>query len=1425
MKNACGKLPTLFLNRLQLHSDEETTGAPKSKRSDVAGPSDETGPKRTKRDEDEDDDTGVVAWQTVGAIGAGEGRIIRGLTPSDGLTKPSAESFASVEGTSFRVVQGTIWALPEAQRKARLAYPSTAEGGDEWAKKLAKFQNIKTSDAALRINRYNPVQALPDGSTKLVADVPKSTKGSLIGMTSGYGTKVQNMKDERGNEVILEVLSLGPKWSHLGLSIGQRVKPSELAHMLNEHFQRDTRFIGFLCLRTHLWVEGKRSGLVDPSDRGPVDEDVHALLFGGRATAPPSERYDIEETRGEDGQMRRYRLPVSAATPFGPEQAKRVFDAMLAEGGKTNHDDFWNLLAQPSVSFGALKSLMQKIVRFRPGKRVSIPKPDGGAYEINARVAMLAATLLCLSTKGDGYIPDLHMTVRGATAACKRLGVVAVEDAWLIADGDTPEVDRSPSLRALFGIAMAAMRMPDYHISFEVAKEVGTLSTFLVASKSILKWNPEFTRAATRTIKVDKRNMLRSAQLLRILKSFGGDMDMLDTAAALVSDDHRIPVIEMVPDLVHPKTMPLKHLIDQHVYRGVTHQVLNLTPRTPVKPPPNTAFGPRYQTLFQNVTGFNPRLVDASGAFDDTQDPIPSVRLAQDLIAREVFASVYPKTELIDKKVYVAYATIDPAILAQAVGPLDVPMIKDEATGDKWSGMMVILGTRSREEMVVYKPARDNKPRPDIPERIKELAIASVRTKSASANGGRGYSFKSTVLPFHTHAQWTPSGWTVTSTKPGIPERVWSWQNLMSIEIPFVVCPWNEGEVWLNDDLETGIRVAAEAIQAKPLAVKTLSLEDVEGVERLETADLERCLSELLARVVAVASHQRFNPGNVLSRLLSMLDGQYLRVSVPVPGLDGGSNEKELKPEQGDWIVYRALLRLSSLVPGALQSSSPKKLSFVVNDARALKHVETVMRRLVRERDAAMMAASPADADAAAAPAAAPAPGAPNDEWLRRRGKLLRGKINPQTFEPEVDEFDRRKTLDTYQRDLVAQMIDRDASNYRTQGQYLSLEVGLGKTVIGLLYALEYLSTTPNHGIERVIWITKSDIVSTTSRELASWGQQPVYGYTELKSYQLLTLGRGTPILVLSIELLSGKKTSEALAEKLIELAKTTLFIVDEVHQYYGLSDRASRLVQAVSASPKFLAMTATPAATTRQLLAREWLKRCTNFPVTTQDDILVAGAMFISGKFDLKIVSTEEEVLVRLSEQAQQAHERAIAETGGWNRAARVVRMEIEAKMAEVAVRLAREDRATNPGGGVLVVADNSGEAASVRDKMQAMANGEFRVELREKTLNTTQPLDPNVGVIVVTSKDTTGYNLQRLGAIVTGVYAGNAAQRHQLRGRIRRLGQKRRRVKYVTVIGENSILSLLHTRHQSTDAQGATLEQMAALFVAQRGTVATNP
>jgi len=677
------------------------------------------------------------------------------------------------------------------------------------------------------------------------------------------------------------------------------------------------------------------------------------------------------------------------------------------------------------------------------------------------------------------------------------------------------------------------------------------------------------------------------------------------------------------------------------------------------------------------------------------------------------------------------------------------------------------------------------------------MAIAEARR---IASQGSGLKFRSTLMPFHTHAKWSDDvGWVVTSTKPGVDPKVWSWNDAMSISLPFVVSPFWPGDgVMLDDD--GGMRAATRAIRAARLPTKHLTDADAQDMIQVDDADLHRCLSELVEAIVGVATAQGFNPGNLLSRLLATIAAQYTAFNVPVPGLQGGANEKELKPEKGDWIVYRALLRLSSLVPGAFQSSSPKKLAFVVNDARALKHVESVLRSLVRARDvAAGLGASE------------------NAQWETRRQKLLNDAVDRDS--QPVHPFG-------FQQDLVAQMVDRDGSPNRTQGQFLSLEVGLGKTVTGMLYALEYLASTPNHGIKRIVWVTKRKIVDTTVGELKRWVQAPVVGVKKLESaaevdrFGVGDNGEDVPLTVLAVEPLSASPvTGPLFSDRLLDLAKTTFFIVDEVHLYYNLSDWSSRLLQAVSACPKFLLMTATPAASTRQLLAREWLRRCVNFPVACPDDVLVAGATFISGRYDLGIESVEETRHVTLTEEAYDSHSEALSVTGGWGRAARVVRKAIEDALATAAIEEAIVDRRTNDnGGGVLVVADNLDEALSLQNKMSARVGLPFRVELRDTTLDSTQPTDKEVGIVVVTKDDVAGYNLQRLGAILTGVYAGNAAQRHQLRGRIRRLGQQRNEVKYITLIGRNTILDLLYERHKSTDAQGATLEQMAELFVANR-------
>jgi hypothetical protein len=68
----------------------------------------------------------------------------------------------------------------------------------------------------------------------------------------------------------------------------------------------------------------------------------------------------------------------------------------------------------------------------------------------------------------------------------------------------------------------------------------------------------------------------------------------------------------------------------------------------------------------------------------------------------------------------------------------------------------------------------------------------------------------------------------------------------------------------------------------------------------------------------------------------------------------------------------------------------------------------------------------------------------------------------------------------------------------------------------------------------------------------------------------------------------------------------------------------------------------------------------------------------------------------------------------------------------------------------------------------------------------------------------------------MVTGAYAGNGASRHQIRGRLRRLGQARKAVRFVTIAMENSILHLLHQRHDAVDSMNISLQQLGDSFSA---------
>ena len=514
-----GTLPCLFLNQLRLHDPVMPTGAPKSKR--TGPPEGAPAPKAPKASKKQH--AGRTApYQTVGALGAGVGTIIRGLIPSDGVGSVSVDSYAAVEGTSFRVVAGTIWALPETQSNAAEAYPD-----GEWAAKLARFQGVRTSDAQMRIGRY----AVTDDMDPRPA-LPENLSGALIGMTSGYGANVQNMRSTDGAEVELEVLTLGPKWAHLGLSIGDRITPNALAHLLNRHFQDDETNIGFLCLRIHHWVEGKRSGRVSAdAPARPIDEDAHAYLFndpGEHAAA----LYDLEETTGPLSAMKRYRLPVSGDRPFTPDDARKVFDEMIQ--GREVHPMMWPTLAHPSVSFGALKSLMQKIARFRPNKDVRFPGGDNAAdYDVNARVVM---------ARRDAAVPEhqgRRLPARPAHVGARRHGGVQAPGRHRRRGLVVPRLRRPLAARC---VRSRAGDGDDAHAGLPHLARDGHQGRPPRHASGGVEAPPRVVaqvcascpRARSRS---SKAHMVRSAELLRILKSFEGDMQMFERCADLVNAD------------------------------------------------------------------------------------------------------------------------------------------------------------------------------------------------------------------------------------------------------------------------------------------------------------------------------------------------------------------------------------------------------------------------------------------------------------------------------------------------------------------------------------------------------------------------------------------------------------------------------------------------------------------------------------------------------------------------------------------------------------------------------------------------------------------------------------------------------------------------------------------------------------------------
>ena len=1345
-------------------------------------------------------------YQTVHVLGAPLGARIRGIVPEDGISA-SDVAFKSVSGTILEIVKGVVWPSQDTRTLARDAYNDPDPTG--WARKISRLRGKSIDLAQQDIDLLEPPIEV-DREYRLgymAASPPSSDQHST-----------QPMRDPAGNACRFKVISIGEEWQHLNLTVGQEVEPIALARLIHEKQQENSERIGHLCLRRNLWVQGSRSGAVNHVEGNRVDKDVISLL--GMPPDTPAVYYDIEESPNV---LRRYRLPESASDVLTPAVAKRVFEAMM-DGAGTIPPTLWDTLEQSSVSFGALKSLMQKIVRFRP---TNVTLPDGNV--VNAKYVMLAATLLCASTKGDGYLPDLHISVRGSTSACKRLAIIAVEDSWPYTRTD--DDDRSNRFLGLNALALVTMRVQEYNIGDAVAKIVGTFAVHMVRSKSCVAWRQD-TRG-NGFVKVTQQHMVEAARLMRILRSFDGDMKMLETAARM-SNGGRLAVRSKPDDFAHPATVTVNHLIDQHVYRGIGHMVVNMptgASSSTTEEDRSAALIRRFRTIFSRATGFNPRL--NTTPFVEDVSPIREIRKSEELMSLKVFANQNPKIPESQQRLRLSESTIsiDPSIIAQAVKPIHVvvnttnaenamdaaeeaannPGAAAVATGTvprKWE-LVVILGAYSADEVVVHKPLAHKetgggRKKPNITATARRRAIERARADTQE--------FSSLMLPGYNQVRFEAGKWVVSAPtrSSSLPDIVWQWDATIRSTVPFIISPVDAASPRPLDDSDVGIGVAKSAILAERIAVRRM-LERPGGgaaaanAEPVSREALANGIRQIVNQMAERATEQGIPVKNVHLRFMSVLRSGYSEIGLPVPSLKGGQHEKDLRPAKGDWIVYRALLLLATLVPSAIQCKSTAKLDFYVNDPRILKHVQSVYNAEVVTYQRTVPSAPSSGSSLQA-----------NSTKFERLLEHMESFFDPSATPPIG--------LRPHQTTIVEQMMARDEKVTATQGHFLSLDTGLGKTVIALMYALMYLS---KYGTaERIVWITKANIAASALAEMERWhvtptAQQIARGSRRVASVETHndspdTMFRST-ITILPVESLSGNNNAQKITDRLVDLAQSTFFVIDEVHEMYNPTIRNSNAIQAVVVSPKYLCMTATPAANASQIAAREWLKGTVNFPVESKDDVLVASSSMVAGRVNLNIEEVDVDVQVALSMEAYRAHLEALQDRGGWARAASIAREAVFSDMAAKAVEEARMDRAAHPDGGVLVFMDNETEADRMVTAISALVpNSEFQVARRVPGDDSN--INPTKGVIVTTMADTAGYNMQRMGATVLSVYASNAARRHQLRGRTKRIGQRRDSVRYITIIPANTILSLLYDRHNAIDAMNASLEELAQVFLMQQ-------
>jgi len=490
----------------------------------------------------------------------------------------------------------------------------------------------------------------------------------------------------------------------------------------------------------------------------------------------------------------------------------------------------------------------------------------------------------------------------------------------------------------------------------------------------------------------------------------------------------------------------------------------------------------------------------------------------------------------------------------------------------------------------------------------------------------------------------------------------------------------------------------------------------------------------------SVASLVAKYPVRIVQRAMGLLAGSPTSIEMPRISRDGGGSQQSVIFD--DVLVFQFLLRLSLVAPAMIRLVPYSSIRFEIPSPPTMWFFRDILLGQIASLDEEVA-------------------GGPS--W------------------PVLDD-QREREMWPHQKESVEEMLARRERGYK--GNFIWMSVGSGKTLVVLEF-LKRLPSLPPH----IVYTLPSEAIKSVSQEIEAYGFSvqlwvPLKG--KAKSYPVDEVVRkASEIRPFTVTLIEHDHLRRV-EEELKRIVPHSIFIVDEVHKTFNDTKRTSMAKDLSALSQDFIVLTGTPIIDNKMYKLIWWLQQIMPFRVD-EKNFWVAISGMVSRKVNTGVIPLREDVEAAM-EDAEAARYRELVPPGlgGSNPHASFEAIQEATKLCyRVTMRAIVDEtvKEVEDGKGVMVVARSAAHQEELRSSLAERGVRKIYVLEKNKSIHLTDESKEDYDVVIVPLNKSTGYSLTKLKVMITGVYPSNHATRDQLEGRIIRIGQKEKFIRFRTV------------------------------------------